>query len=293
MGKVIAVLDQLKALIPVKGKMIIKAIFDRAEIISYPRQSNSKLSCPICDKKVEGFDLINRFYLKNFDEHGFPYSVYQFETLNTFAYTCPKCGSNDRERLYGLYMKSHLYKEKSTKFSMVDFAPSKMFSNFVKNLFPNVDYRSADLCREYVDDKVDITNMDKYDTDKFDFFICSHILEHVKEDKLAIGELFRILKDNGKGIVMVPIMLSIIEDYENDCAITPADRWKHFAQSDHVRLYSKGGFIQKLEEQGFIVNQYGIDFFGEEQFVRHGIHPRSILYVVQKISNKGTVDSIN
>lgn len=274
-------LKRIKALFPNKIKLLLKAIVGKAEIISYPRKSEN-LECPICEKKVHGFNTMDSNFLKKFDDFGFNYSIYHFETLNTFAYKCPKCGACDRERLYSLYLKNYLYKDKSAEFSMVDFAPSFIFSNHQKKQFPNVNYRSADLYQDYVDDKVDITDMHIYSNDQFDFLICSHILEHVKEDKIAIKELYRILKPNGKGIIMVPIMLSLNEDYEDDKIVSEIDRWKNYAQSDHVRLYSKSGFIKKLEDQGFTVNQCDINFFGKEEFINHGIHTRSVLYVVQK-----------
>jgi len=58
---------------------------------------------------------------------------------------------------------------------------------------------------------------------------------------------------------------------------------KRFGQDDHVRLYSKDGFVSRLCETGFNVNQYDIVFFGAENFRTHGIMDRSVLYVVEKI----------
>ena len=44
-----------------------------------------------------------------------------------------------------------------------------------------------------VDDVVDITDMPMYADGSFDFFICSHVLEHVSDDRRALNELYRIL----------------------------------------------------------------------------------------------------
>ena len=46
-------------------------------------------------------------------------------------------------------------------------------------------------------------------------FFCSHILEHVENDRKAMRELYRILKSNGVGIIMAPILLTLKEVYEN------------------------------------------------------------------------------
>ena len=133
-----------------------------------------------------------------------------------------------------------------------------------------------------VDDVVDITQMEIYRDNTFNFFICSHILEHIDNDRKAMSELYRVLKRGGKGIAMAPIVLSLQEDYENPEITTPEGRWKHFGQDDHVRMYSKFGFIDKLQSTGFLVNQLDINFFGSETFDKHGVHHRSVLYIVEK-----------
>jgi hypothetical protein len=81
---------------------------------------------------------------------------------------------------------------------------------------------------------------------------------------------------------MVPIHLGIEHDLENPEYKTEADRWKYYGQNDHVRMYSKQGFVNKLTSAGFKVNELGKDHFGECVFTLHGIHPRSILYLVEK-----------
>ncbi len=46
------------------------------------------------------------------------------------------------------------------------------------------DYKTADLSMENVDFKVDMMSM-LFDDESFDFFICSHVLEHVDSDDLG------------------------------------------------------------------------------------------------------------
>ena len=135
---------------------------------------------------------------------------------------------------------------------------------------------------ESADDKADITDLHIYNNESFDILLCSHVLEHVPNDRKAIEELFRVLKKHGLGIIMVPINLGLNKDFEDPTKTSVEDRWKYFGQDDHVRTYSKQGFVSKLEQGGFKVHQYGIDFFGMAEYERCGIHPRSILYVVSK-----------
>jgi SAM-dependent methyltransferase len=208
--------------------------------------------------------------------------MFAAETLNIFEYQCPKCFSSDRDRLYALYFEK-LNSEGKLKDveTFIDFAPATSLSNFIKGLgFKN--YRTADLYMKHVDDKVDLTNMNVYKDQSIDAFLCSHILEHIPDDRKAISELFRVLSKKGFGIVMVPINLVNESIYEGIPADTEAERWHHYGQFDHVRLYNKSGFVERLAAAGFKVTEYGMSFFSEKEFNKAGIHPRSILYVVSK-----------
>ena len=95
-------------------------------------------------------------------------------------------------------------------------------------------------------------------------------------------ELFRILKPGGWGICMVPISLALESTLENPEWTTHAERWKYFSQYNHVRMYSKQGFIDRLIEAGFRLDFYDINHFGAETFQKCGIHPRSVLYIANK-----------
>jgi predicted SAM-dependent methyltransferase len=142
--------------------------------------------------------------------------------------------------------------------------------------------RTADLMMPEVDDCVDIMDMSCYTTGTFDFFICSHVLEHVSDDLQAMLELYRILKMGGKGILMVPILLSTTQTDEDPTLEDIGERWRRFGQDDHVRRYSKQGFIERAEATGFEVKQYDQTYFGQHVFNKHGISASSVLYVVEK-----------
>jgi len=135
---------------------------------------------------------------------------------------------------------------------------------------------------ENVDDRVDLSNLQAYDSEQFDFFICSHVLEHVPDDSKALRELHRILKRGAQAILMVPIILAIDQIDEDPETSDEAERWRRFGQFDHVRLYSKRGFLERVRGAGFAVHELGKEFFGAETFDRAGITAQSVLYVVEK-----------
>jgi SAM-dependent methyltransferase len=239
-----------------------------------------KRYCNICNRNFRGkFQTISKYYFENKIRTGNPYKFDDAETLNYKEYNCPFCESNDRDRLYALYLDKNIQKNKIYK--LLDIAPSKPLKEHLK-IYSQIKYRSADLFMKGVDDTVDIMDMKIYPDCSFDIFICSHVLEHVLDDKKGMKELHRILKPDGFGICMVPIIL-ILKDIDEDITITdPDDRWRRFGQDDHFRLYSKHGFIDRLKEAEFKVEQITVNNFSLKEFILHGISPKSVLYIVKK-----------
>jgi SAM-dependent methyltransferase len=168
----------------------------------------------------------------------------------------------------------------STKPLLIEFAPSKPLQKFIKT--HNVNYRTADLYMEGVDDKLDLMDMHIYPDNFCDIFICSHILEHVSDDKKALKELYRILKPGGWGILMVPINLKNDKIDEDPSVTDVGGRWRRFGQDDHIRLYSKKGFIERVKAAGFSLFQLNKNYFTRDKLLKCGITERSVLYIVEK-----------
>jgi SAM-dependent methyltransferase len=238
--------------------------------------------CPVCGQSVARFEPIGWDYIALLNDVGYIHSIFQGETFDPVHYYCPNCKSSDRDRLYALFLEEYLKKlDRTMKHRFIDFAPAPHLSKVLRAV-PFLDYRSADLYAAEADDRVDIMDMPIYETASVDFFLCSHVLEHVVDDRRAVAELYRILKPGKCGILMVPIILTLQSTCENPAIVSDADRWKYFGQNDHLRIYAKNDFIEKTRAAGFIVHQMDISVFGSEMFSRHGIHRRSVLYVVCK-----------
>ncbi len=263
-------------------KNAIKVLLGKSKAVSLEKKV-TPYYCPVCAQKNVHFNQMSFSFFRKWDKYEFIHSVFLTETMNMEFYTCSNCGAGDRDRLYALYFNKVNEQRSNTNDTqkILDIAPAKQLTQFLRTL-KGYQVRTADLFMEGVDDKVDITNMDAYAENSFDVFICSHVLEHINNDIKAMEELYRVLKKGGWGIAMVPINLGLQEVYENAAVQTEADRWKHFGQDDHVRMYSKQGFVNRLASVGFNVQQLGIAFFGEDEFIKNGIHPRSVLYIVNK-----------
>ena len=245
--------------------------------------SGTQYHCPVCDTDLAYFNPIDNEYIALLDKYEYDYSLFRDETFYLLKYYCPACQASDRERMYALYFLDWMKKADKTKtYNFVDFAPAVTLSAFFRR-FSFLNYRTADLYMEGVDDKVDLTDMKIYKDNSMDIFVCSHVLEHVDEDRKAMSELYRILKPGGWGITMVPILTNSDHVIENLPISSEADRWKYYGQGDHVRYYNQQGFVERLKGAGFKVTLLGANHFGAEQFEKHGIHPRSVLYIVEKL----------
>ena len=241
------------------------------------RKAEKKI-CACCGNEVENYLPIDENFLKTLRRYNFQFEN-RFEMLNLREYTCPVCGSADRERAFALVMKKIL--DANKKIRILDIAPRSCIGDFVKKNFPLADYKTADLFAP-ADYKIDITNMPEIESGSIDFFICSHVLEHVADDLQAMRELKRILSRNGCGIVVVPLDLTKTEIDEDINCTDIAERWRRFGQDDHLRAYSKAEFLRRLKVAGFTVEQYDKNFFGKDLMTENGLIDTSVVYVVRK-----------
>jgi 2-polyprenyl-3-methyl-5-hydroxy-6-metoxy-1,4-benzoquinol methylase len=67
-----------------------------------------------------------------------------------------------------------------------------------------INYLSADLSAPNAMVKMDITDI-QYPDNTFDVIYCSHVLEHIPDDRKAMREFYRVLKPGGWAIVQVPV----------------------------------------------------------------------------------------
>lgn len=239
-------------------------------------------SCPVCRTRVNGFLPLPSYYAESAQRYGFSYGLEEAETLNHREYTCPVCVSSDRDRLFAvLFSRIFSGLDEARPYFFLDIAPAAGLSRWFRS-HPHIFYRSADMFMDGVDDKVDLQNL-PYPTDTFDFILCSHVLEHVPDDVKAASELQRVLKPDGAAVVLVPIIKSLEHTYENPEVVTPEDRWKHFGQDDHVRLYSQSGFLDTLKRGGLFATAVPVmSLISPERCDTHGIARDSILYLCTK-----------
>jgi SAM-dependent methyltransferase len=168
----------------------------------------------------------------------------------------------------------------SRAYRLVEFAPGDALQKKLRR-YPFIAYRSADLSRKTVDENVDMTQMVRYGDASIDIILCSHVLEHIPEDRKAMSEIRRVLRPDGFALILVPLVVGVDVTHEDPSIESEAGRWKYFGMGDHVRQYGKRDFLARLKGAGLRVEQLGVEHFGAEVFRRAGIAENSVLYVAR------------
>ncbi len=256
------------------GKVLKRAI-------RLPRYLGSQYQCPICGTRLRAFKPIGKSYWRDTEKFGVIHPASALETFNVEAFYCPRCDASDRERLTALYLERVFRSlDRQRSYRLIEFAPNEALPKWLKR-HRFIIYSSADLTRKTVDERIDLTHMDAYADRSVDILLCSHVLEHVPEDRKAMREIRRVLKPDGFAVLLVPLVVGLDETHEDPSINSDALRWKYFGMADHVRQYGKRDFVNRLEEAGLNVEQLGIDYFGAEAFKRAAIAENSVLYVAR------------
>jgi SAM-dependent methyltransferase len=186
---------------------------------------------------------------------------------------CAQCGSRERHRLLWLWATqgggNHLQGQR-----ILHFAPEKALQRALRG---NPRYETADLRQRAVTHQADITKLAFADA-AYDVVIANHVLEHIDDDRLAMRELFRVLRPGGIALLTVPLNPTREKTYENPAIIGAAERHAHFNATDHRRFYGLD-FAERLAEAGFQVETFRLPPPAEVTF---SLLPMEWLYVATR-----------
>lgn len=228
--------SRVKALVPARYHPALRSVYWKLRPSVYLRAralryAGTRVQCPICGGRFRGF---------------VPFRVSGGARFNAM---CPACDSLERHRLLWLYLvrETPLLSEPSR---LLHFAPEYSMQRSLRRL-PNVRYTSADLDSPLASEKTDMTDL-RYPDASFDLILCSHVLEHIVDDRKAMRELHRVLAPAGRAVVQVPVDTLRDTTFEDAAITLPEERERAFGQYDHVRLYGRD-VKERLESAGLIV----------------------------------------
>ena len=188
------------------------------------------------------------------------------EVSYRYAAICAHCGAQERHRLQALVLNELLKNPNLGSGSMLHFAPEPFFVERFKNRFER--YETADYYDKNQQHVVDIRDLPFAD-ESYDFVYASHVLEHVDEDRLALREVYRILRKGGVAVLPVPIVVDETIEYPEPSpteffhvrapGVDYFDRYREFF--DRVDLISSDDFsvdhqTHIIEDRSVFPNQF-------------------------------------
>ena len=180
---------------------------------------------------------------------------------------CIHCGSLERQRLVWLYFNRKTNLFGGSIQSMLHVAPEAAIEILLRRRL-GAAYLSADLRNPRAMIKMDVTDI-RYPDRSFDVIYCSHVLEHVPNDKKALREFYRVLKRGGWAILLVPVEAD--ETFEDLSITDPKERLRLFGNPGHVRRYGPD-YADRLRDAGFRVKVAPpADFLSSQEIEQMGI----------------------
>jgi SAM-dependent methyltransferase len=156
------------------------------------------------------------------------------------AARCYWCGSVERQRLLWRYLEGQQFD------SVLHVAPERCLGDRLQR--DATRYQSIDLDSPRADVHADITRPLPL-AERFDLVLCSHVLEHIPDDRAAIRELSKVLSPGGRLVILVPTEGDkTVEEQIDD----PAERVRRYGQADHVRMYGSD-VVERIASQGLDV----------------------------------------
>jgi SAM-dependent methyltransferase len=153
---------------------------------------------------------------------------------------CPICGSLERHRAAFVLLDGRIPPQQK----VLHVAPERVMIPWMISL--SCEYLNADLYNPAMR-RMDLTDIDLPDTSKT-LVWCSHVLEHIPNDRKALSEIYRVLAPGGMLVLQVPVRGDAT--YEDPSIRSEAARLERFLQEDHVRLYGLD-LRQRVEQCGF------------------------------------------
>ncbi len=154
--------------------------------------------------------------------------------------------------------------------------------------------------KEYDAKKLAPTVMDveklPFGAETFDKALCSHLLEHVLDDRAVVGEMQRVVKPNGIAVFAIPLKYTtpykmvrgaesmartLFKPGKKAAPVAPPGELdvRLVGRQAHIRHYSVNVFTKMLDEMGFTVKQVmGIWFHDPRHWLVHQTQPSAFWY---------------
>ena len=192
---------------------------------------------------------------------------------------CPKCNSLPRTRLIPFSI--NYFEVSKREISLLHVAVNAPEYKYITTNFDFIKYDRLDILKKkFVNLVQDLTKTDIPDN-QYDFILIWHVLEHIPNDIVAISEMFRMLKPNGKLLVSVPIYpINNPKTYE-DIAIERSDFERIHGHDDHCRSCGLD-YYERFEKVGFKTSTLHVKDLEKEIINKFGLSNNHTVWLFEK-----------
>lgn len=229
--------------------------------ISYRRYRGQGFVCNCCGSRYQRF-------VPNYPKGNVAVSIIKHQVVAGYGDNvfCPHCMSKNRERLVVAVLADLINVEGK---SVLHFSPEP---NVYRFLSTRATVTTVDLSPgfyRHIDSSVGFADATKlpFEDESFDLVIANHILEHIPEDEVAMGEILRVLKKGGTAMLQVPYSMALAQTIEDKSINDPEQQELLYGQKDHVRVYALKDYIRRLEQCG-----YQVELLADEQLAPFQVH---------------------
>lgn len=196
---------------------------------------------------------------------------------------CPICHGDDRSRLVKFWFDRNW--DGIADRRMLHLAPEKGLTYYFRTL-AGISYTAGDLMPERYWHLKGVQRVDLMEGNLprggYGVIVANHILEHIPDDGAAMRNIHAALADGGVAILQVPISLVLPDILEGKGDGSPASNLALYGQDDHVRIYTRDGYLARLAQAGFEVEQYQAFQVDAEAATQAWLNPQEILFVCRK-----------
>jgi len=198
---------------------------------------------------------------------------------------CPICKCTDRERHLLLFFEKYSFKNELEGKKILHFAPELSIYNYINSIKTDKYICGDKSISRYTFSKniieLDLTAIN-FKSNEFDFIICNHVLEHIPDHKIALFELHRVLKKDGKAIIQFPFSNNLYNHFQDRLITTPQSKLKFYGQHDHEKVFGKSIF-DEIATIGFEITKYeNCKTWKVEETKQYGINPLEDIYIFVK-----------
>lgn len=195
------------------------------------------------------------------------------------AAKCPVCKSTDKERLLYTFLKDVEKLDFKSDMKILHIAPENNLQLWLESISNNYIAGDAFLQNQHFVGNVQFVDIRNtvFPDNHFDYIICNHVICDIKEDKLALSEIYRILRNGGLALLQVPIT-KVSGTVEYEIVKTKEEREIAYGYGYHKRIYNDVDYVELLSSVGFSVEVRNL----YKEYDGYGLNPEEDLYICRK-----------